>query len=229
MTFSDTCHNVLERDRIMSNTFSFSADLSIAQVSEAYSAADQKGKARMRADFEKFRDSVIREVSEGRTEPTALGHVLAMGEALRSQKPVAEPTDYAQLFAQQVADMRATLAAIESGEATLTFPEGVTPEAITGWRDRDVTGVAHSVAVAGRKAMRGSVGDYVDSVLGESPMTVAQLRAAWSPSSDYPKQAPTAGAISAWLTRDNERSVEARAEVGIEATEVGGVLAAERV
>ena len=80
---------------------------------------------------------------------------------------------------------------------------------------------AKFATVSGRKGARGSVAAYVESVLGDEPMTVAELRAAWTPCDDYPKAAPSAGAIAAMLDRDNTD--------GITVTDVNGTKAAVRV
>lgn len=201
------------------------------EVTEFYASLDRKGKSAARTAMGEQFTAHVTAVASGEADAATITEWLQRKESLVTKSPTAEPVNYAQLVADHVATLRAAVEAFESGDLTPILPESVDTDAAEGWADLE--GVAGDVSafakVSGRKGKRGSVGDYIESVLGDEPMTVAQLRAAWSPSEDYPKSAPSAGAVSAWLTRDSEKGAEARAELGIERVDLDGTLGAERV
>jgi len=198
----------------------FTIDTTVADLSTVYAAADVSEKASIRSAH---RDALKAAVDAG--DLPLAQHIMGLESALKSApRSTATEIDWVA----RTRDLRATLVAaidmIDNGD--VTFPESVT---FTLPADADLTGgeadMDHArklAAVSGRKGKRGSVVGYIDSVLGNEPMTVAQLRAAWEPSTDYPKSAPSAGALSAALNRPSI------AEAGIVPMYVAGVLAATR-
>lgn len=108
-------------------------------------------------------------------------------------------------YVARIADHRATLVAAIAriDEGDVTMPSGVE---VPSYEAADVMdGTPGStdglVRITGRKAGRGSVADWVASVVTDEAATVAQLRARWTATDDYPKSAPSAGAIAAMLDR----------------------------
>jgi hypothetical protein len=113
--------------------------------------------------------------------------------------------DYVGTIATRRASLVAAIALIDAGHVVM--PSGVTAPTF------DVTSDVFTMAtpamadvdafrtMSGRKSGRGNVIAYVESVVTDVPMTVAELRAAWTPSTDYPTAPPSAGAIGAAFTR----------------------------
>lgn len=193
----------------------FTIETTLDDITTAYRAADVSAKAAMRAEAKVAMKSAL----ESGDMALAL-HVNALEDALTTAPKSAPVTDWTG----RIRDLRATLlhavSMIDNGD--MTFPEGVTfdPTGIdfTGG-NVDEKSAAKFAVVTGRKAGRGSVADYVFEALthiaerdgDNGPSTVTELRAAWVPgmSSDYPKAAPSAGAIAAMLDRDNAESFRA--------------------
>lgn len=168
-----------------------------------YATLDSSGKGKFRATVTATMTAALTRMTDGAPDPDiATATTLA---SINLSTPKASPSvDYVA----RVADLRATLVAavdaIDAGDFTL--PEGVSmPDAITGdFRTGgtvDASAVARMVTVTGRKSGRGNVADFVASVVTDTPRTIAELRAAWSPSADYPTSAPSAGAIGAMFDR----------------------------
>jgi hypothetical protein len=182
-----------------------------ATIADAYAAADAPGKARMRAAAEKAMTDAI---GRAATDPAgAMADAMAAKaarDAMVTEK-AASVIDYAAMVADHRATLVRAIAMIDNGD--FTMPEGVDASAAEGWIDR--VGVANEKAAAamtvvrGRKAGRGAVIDYIDSVLGDAPMTISDIRKAHVPTADYPTNPPSAGAIGAAFDRIDDGRADA--------------------
>jgi len=190
-----------------------------------YRAADRAGKAAIRAAVD---SGILSALTSTPMDTDLAAHLGAVKVALKESGAAAEKS--APDYRTAIADLRATLLAAVAriDDGLITMPEGVEVPDLSDM-DWDAGTVDEKAAVrfatvTGRKSGRGSVGDYVDSVLGDEPMTIAELRAAWSASDDYPKAPPSAGAIGAYL----DRVADGRTEADIEVVTVRGVKGAAR-
>lgn len=200
----------------MNTTTTTFADTADAIVTD-YQAADTTTKSRMRADMVSAIQSAV---MAGDMDRAAV--LVEAQSGMKSAPKERATVDYAARLADLHATLSHALLLVESGD--VTYPEGVDPvdpatvDFDGGTIDPEL---ARKLAtVTGRKSGRGSVSDYIESVLGDEPMTIAELRAAWVASTDYPKAPPSAGAIGACLDRDNSDTFTA--------TEVDGKRAATR-
>jgi hypothetical protein len=167
-------------------------------ITTAYRAADRTEKARMRADVT---DAITTAVGAG--DIAAAQHAVALRDAMTVDRKSTVEVDYAGRIADHAATLRAALDAIESGAYVL--PDGVTVDVSTVDFGAGVASdVSRYVSVSGRKSGRGSVSDYIASVVTSDPMTIAAMRAAFVASDDYPTTPPSAGAIGAALVRDDD-------------------------
>lgn len=182
----------------MSITTAFSATTVASDVATTYAIANVTDKAAMRAAIAVAITSAIR---VDRDIDLADHYTNLQAAMVAVTKSTVAPVDYAA----KVADLRATLLAavtmIDAG--TYVMPSGVDrpfgPIDINGTVD---TKLATKLStVTGRKSGGGNVANYVASVVTDAPQKVSALRAAWTPSTDYPSAAPSAGAIGAMLDR----------------------------
>ena len=162
-------------------------------TTEAYVAADVKGKATMRADIKKAISSAV----------DSLNFDLAKA-LVDVDKTFFTPMATVEVdWAGRIVDLYATLRDAAEGlkEGFVTLPEGVVAPDLSevDWEAGTVDfQLAKKLAtVAGRKAGRGAVVAWIESVIGDEPATISQLRSRWVATSDYPKAAPSAGAIGA--------------------------------
>lgn len=197
---------------LTTSTFAFTSTTTLAEVASAYAAADVSTKAAMRADHKAAVFAAAMAV-----DGDLASHLVSLDAGMVATKAAPAPVDYASRVADRIATLESAIQRLRDGFPVL--PEGVTVDLT----DADLTGgtvdareVERLVVITGRKAGRGSVADWLDSVLGDEPMSIADLRSAWVATEDYPKSAPSAGAIGACLDRDGA------AEFGIEVCEVGG-------
>lgn len=169
----------------------------------AYQAADQATKAHMRATVAADMVAAI-----GAGDLATAQQLVAIQAELKAARPEKTGPDYAAAIRDLRASLLAAVSAIELGEAIL--PEGVDFDQSTVDFDEsahvDVKLVTRLITVAGRKAGRGSVDDYVFEALTrlDGPATITQLSAAWVASEDYPKSAPSTGAIGAAIKRGSD-------------------------
>lgn len=188
-------------------------------MTTAYRAADVAGKAAYRSAIA---DAIKSAIMAGDID--AAQKMVAVQNAMTTAPKSTATVDYLS----KVRDLRATLVRavelIDAGDFIL--PEGVSVDRSVD--DTDLSGgtvdakmADRMVTITGRKAGRGSVIDYIDSVLGDDPMTIADMRKAWSASDDYPKAPPSAGAIGAALDR-----VAEGADAPFTVTTIDGVKAA---
>lgn len=200
------------------STFVFDLSATLESAAAAYAAADQSGKAHLRSDRVAAMTAAVK---SGNIELAM--HLADLEPALSVPKSSTPAVDYVTVVANLRATLVQALAAIDNRDG-IVLPEGVTvdwPEELpTG--TADMTAARKLVTLSGRKSGRGNVAAYVDSVLGDDPMTVAQLRGAWVASEDYPNEPPTSGAIAAMLDRDGGT------DLGFAVTTIGGVKGAKR-
>lgn len=200
------------------SVYTFDITTDPATIAANYVAADTGEKARMRVAIGHDIDAAVRATDFG-----AATVLVGFRDVMVAPKSTVSGPDYVAAIADRRADLVAAIAAIDAGNFTL--PEGVSlPDG-----DHDFTGgttdpksVARFATIGGRKSGRGDVAGYVDSVLGDDPMTIKDMRAAWVASEDYPKAPPSHGAIAAMLDRDGG------AEVGITVCDIDGVKGAQR-
>lgn len=172
--------------------------VSVASVTDDYRAADRDAKATMRRDVT---TAIMAAVSSG--DIMAAQHAVACRDAMTVDRKSTVSVDYAARIADHAATLSAALSAIMAGDYTL--PDGVSVDVSTVDFSAGVAGdVSRYVAVSGRKSGRGSVSDYIASVVTDAPSTIAAMRAAWSATDDYPTAPPSAGAIGAALVRDDD-------------------------
>lgn len=179
-------------------------------VTTAYRAADVSGKAAYRAAIGDAIDAAIRA-----GDIVAAGTYVAFRDAMTTAPKSTVTVDYAA----RIADMRATLVAaidaIDAGRAILPdgVPMPVGPVSIAG--TVDAASVVRMTTVTGRKSGRGNVIDYVSGIMADAsgPMTIADIRSAWSATSDYPTSAPSAGAIGAAFDRIDAGTADADFDV----------------
>lgn len=160
-----------------------------------YADADNATKARLRADA----DAAVRDYIMA-DDYAAAKNAATVRDTFKTA-PKSTEVDYAQLVADHYATLKAAVEAMDLGHYTL--PEGVDADAADGWADK--VGVAgstdHLIVVKGRKAGRGAVVAWIESVVDDTPTKIADLRKRWVPTTDYPKSAPSAGAIGAAFNR----------------------------
>lgn len=205
---------ILERP-IMSNTTSTSiltSTMSDVEVSATYAAADLKGKAAIRD-----------EVKASMTSAIMAGDVdlaqrwVAISTLCVAAKPAKSEVDYGQVASDLAATLEAAASFLRQGGLDV---DGHLYRATSlGTPDLDRAMVLATPKA--RKAGRGAVIAYVDSVVTDEPQTIAQLRSAWVASSDYSKSAPSAGAIGAAFER-----VVGGAEAGFEVVDIKGTKGA---
>lgn len=196
--------------------FVFSADTTLEEVSLAYAAATVSEKAAMRADHK----AAVFAAAMAKDGDLAQ-HLVGLESGMVATKVGPAQVDWSQRVSDRVATLRAAADRLESGLGTMpegvTFPEGDLPEGVVDSKEATLL-----ATVSGRKSGRGSVAGWIESVLGDEPATIADLRAAWVPTDDYPQSAPSAGAIGACLDRDGG------AEFGFEVTDIDGKKGAVR-
>lgn len=194
----------------MTAAMTFDMSTTADDVTTAYRAADVSGKAAMKAAVK----AAMKAAAIAGDGDLAL-HLIGIESAMTAAPKERAVVDYAQVVADHIATLEFALAAARSGD--LTMPEGVAVPDAEAVAQRtgtpDMKRAATMLTVSGRKAGRGSVAGYVESVLGDDPMKIADLRAAWSPSADYPKAPPSAGAIGAMFDRIENGSDELAIEV----------------
>lgn len=203
-------------------TFTFTSATTADEVTAAYQAADVSGKAALRAART---EAVTAAVLAADIELAQ--HLIGLESAMKSASKVTKvEVDYAQAIADRIATLEASLTYLREVEVNL--PEGATTptaEAVAA-----EVGIIDEKAVlaqrtfTGRKSKRGDVVAWIDSVLGDDPMTIAAMRRAWVATEDYPTAAPSAGAIGAALAR-----VEDGAEASFEVVDIDGTKGAQRV
>jgi hypothetical protein len=187
-------------------------------TTEAYLAADKKGKAALRAAIAPAIVALIQ--SGDLAGAQALCDVQA---SFKSAKPAAAPVNWLDALSDRAATLRAALAAIEA--RTVTLPEdAVVGEGPFSAGTADEAEVARLVTFTARKSTRGHVLPWIESVLGDAPMTIAQMRAAWVPTAEYPTDGPSTGAIGAALKR-----VAEGAEADFEVVVHEGATGASRI
>jgi hypothetical protein len=196
-------------------TFDFTREVSACQAD--YQAADVATKRAIKKLHEAAQHAAI---MAGDIE--AAQHLVAVGQSLVAAKPTKDGPDYGEHLRTLVASLEAALDRVKSGGAIM--PEGVDFD----FDDFDFDGgeadmklVRTFATISGRKSGRGNVVDWIDSVVTDEPLTIAQLRSRWVSTSDYPKAPPSQGAIGAAFDR-----VESGAEASFEVTEVNGTRAA---
>lgn len=196
----------------MSNHTATTADVTFDVTSAestiaAYEAADRGGKARIRATLN--RDLLDAMKSGDSTTAFAIVEVVKQLDA-HAAKPSTPEVDYVARIADLRASLMAAVHAIDDGQVIMpsgvSCPEYVPSEIAGGTPDEAL--VKRLVTVTGRKAGRGNVADWVASVVTDEPATIATLRARWTATDDYPKAAPSAGAIAAMLDRGGDDRFE---------------------
>lgn len=169
-------------------------------VTVLYRDADVTTKAAMRRDIT---DAITSAVIAG--DVSAAQHAVAMRDAMSAAPKSSVTVDYAARIADHAATLSAALAAVMAGDYTL--PDGVSVDVSTVDFDGGVAGdVSRYVSVSGRKSGRGNVSRFISDALSrcDGPATIAQLRAAWTATDDYPTAPPSSGAIGACLNRDRD-------------------------
>jgi hypothetical protein len=199
------------------STFTFTSETTADDVRAAYAAADIKGKSAMRtAHKAALKASIVASIDpESDVTSEVVAHINALESAMVAKSAEKVAPDYAAHAASRVAYLLHAADRIMSGDVIV--PTGVTaPSAesiMSALSDRGlfVDGSTDDyVTLSGRKSGQGVVADYVYAALstGDGPMTIAQLRNAWTADlsgDDYPTEPPTAGAVGACLVRDNDK------------------------
>ncbi len=107
------------------------------------------------------------------------------------------PVDHAM----RVSELAASLIAAAHDLARIGVTIDGTTYRATMDAEVDPAIVARVSVVTTRKANRGAVVAWIESVVDDSPATIATLRNRWVATDDYPKSAPSAGAIGAAFNR----------------------------
>jgi hypothetical protein len=190
----------------MTNATTVTIDFATAttdDIAAAYVAATPSEKSAMRTAAT---DAITAAVVAGDVE--AAQRCVAARDAMVAAKSTTPVVDYAARIADHRATLVAAITAIDGGNYTL--PDGVSCDVSTVDFAAGVAGdVSRFVAVSGRKSGRGNVADYIAATLGDTPMTIAGLRAGWVSSDDYPTAPPSSGAIGACLLRDDDDRFDA--------------------
>ena len=170
-------------------------------TTEAYLSADQKGKASLRAD-------IVRAISVAVTsgDMDEAQRLVAVQATYTTPKAGPAQIDWEARRADLAATLQAALVDVLAGRINL--PEGVEHtfeaadhEALVQAGTVDASAVTRFATISGRKAKRGAVIDWIESVVDDQPAKISDLRRRWVATSDYPQAPPSAGAIGAAFDR----------------------------